>query len=249
MLIKMMILDYENLRRMLPASILFMAAAAILSFGKNPGTAKPVQVLLLLAAFILILAGLNRLIGSAMFGTEGAFRLLLPVDSKTRTISKALLGGLWMGLLLTVVLLIAAADYTDYGAFNAVRMHFMERAVLYLLSIGFSPLAAGISMAFIPVVLVLSSGIFCIGIMIVQIEINSMVFRRFKGFGLFVITLAAACLFGGLFVGLGLLLKKLVFLHLGGLWLVIVILAFLSAAAFLLCKSCARMMDTKMNLS
>lgn len=246
MLMKMMRLDYENIRRELPISVLLMVAAVILSFGNGM---KLIQGLLLILAFILVLIGLNRLVGSAMFGIEGGFRLLLPVDSKTRTVSKALIGGLWLGLLLTVFLLLAAAEYTDYDAFHAVRMRFMERIVLYLLSIGFSSLAAGIFVALIPAALVLISSMFCMGIMIVQIEINSMVLKRFKGLGLLTITFFGAAIFGGLFIGLGLLLKKLIFMHLAGLWLMSVILSVLCIAAYLLYRSCTHMMDRKMNLS
>lgn len=246
MLMKMMRLDYVNVRRELPASVVMMAAAVGLSFGSGM---KLAQGILLILAFILVLMGLNRLVGSAMFGTEGAFRLLLPVDSKTRTLSKGLIGGLWLGLLLTVILLSAAAGYADYDGFHVVRMRFMERTVLYLLSIGFSPLTAGISMTLIPMALVLTASSFCMGIMILQIEINSMVLKRFKGLGLLIITLFGAAIFGGMFAGLGLLLQKLAFMHLAGLWLVIVMLGLLCIMAYLLYRGCARMIDRKMNLS
>lgn len=249
MLMKMMRFDYESIRRELPASMVLMAFAAALSFGGNAGNLRLAQDVSLMLAFVLALIGLNRLVGSAMFGTEGAFVLLLPVDAKTRILSKGILGGLWIGLLLTTVLLLVAAGYADYGVHHDVRMLFMERAILYLLSIGFSPLIAGISMALIPVAFVFVGSSFCIGIMMMQIEINSMVFKRFKGLGLLMITLLGAALFGGLFAGLGLLLRKLVLLHLGGLWLVLAALGLLLAAAYLLYRGCARMMNGKMNLS
>mgnify|MGYP000022646299 FL=1 len=250
MLMKMIRLDYMNVRRELPASVVMMAGAVIVSLGGDAkGTAVLMQGILVLLAAILILMGLNRLVGSAMFGTEGAFRLLLPVDARARTLSKALIGGLWLGLLLSVVLLLTAAGYADYDGFHAVRMRFMERTVLYLLSIGFSPLTAGISMALVPPALVLIGSSFCMGIMILQIEINSMVLKRFKGLGIWIITLFGAAIFGGLFAGLGLLLEKLVLLHLGGLWLLFAGLGLLWAFAYSLYRGCARMMDRKMNLS
>lgn len=53
----------------------------------------------------------------------------------------------------------------------------------------------------------------------------------------------------GLFAGLGLLLEKLVLLHLGGLWLLFAGLGLLWAFAYILYWGCARMMDRKINLS
>lgn len=244
---KLLLLDYESIKKEMSGSLILMAIAGLISMAEDG--VRGALLILIAMAFFLVLMGLNRLLGGAMFGVEGTLHQLLPVSATMRAVSKALLGGLWLGLVLTATMLILTAGLDYYDQFGTASMGFMERAVLYLLAIGFSPVLAGLSMAMIPAFLVLISAIFCMGIMMTQIQINSMVFRRFKGLGLLIVTVIAAALFGGMILGLFLLLRKLVLMHMAGVWLVAVLSAGLVIMALLFLKCCARLMDNKVNLS
>lgn len=248
MLMKLLLLDYESIKKEIPGSLILMALAGFLSMAADQ-VQGAFLILLLAMAFFLVLMGLNRLLGGAMFGVEGTLHQLLPVSSTIRVASKTLLGGLWLGLILTATLLILATDLEYSGQLDTASIGFVEGTVLYLLAIGFSPALAGMSMAMVPVFLVLISAIFCMGIMMIQIQINSMIFRRFKGLGLLIVTIIAAALFGGLILGLFLLLRKLVILRMAGVWLVAVLFAGLVVMALLFLKCCVRLMDNKVNLS
>ena len=163
---------------------------------------------------------------------------------------KPLIGGLWLGLLLSVVLLLTAAGYADYDGFHAVRMRF------YGTDGPVSPLHRFFASD--------SGNLHGFGAASAGFDRQQLLYgyhdpadrdqlhgaQAVQGIGdLDHHPFWRSHLWGGLFAGLGLLLEKLVLLHLGGLWLLFAGLGLLWAFAYILYWGCARMMDRKINLS
>ena len=204
MLMKMIRLDYMNVRRELPASVVMMAGAVIVSLGGDAkGTAVLAQGILVLLAAILILMGLNRLVGSAMFGTEGAFRLLLPVDARgedsfesphRRTVAgfAAQCGPAADSGRLCRLRWFSRCENAFYGTDGPVsplhRFFASDSGNLH----GFGAASAGFDRQR-----------FCMGIMISADRDQPMVLKRFKGLGIWIITLFGRSHLWGLFAGLG----------------------------------------------